>query len=427
MNQFHNNNFVVSDNKSGKHSPWYRAAQVYVFSFILILTFVFGLMSGVYFKGDTKNSGQIIGDIPSEINDIFAGNKEIDVNVFAQAWQAIHNDYLDKNKVNDKDLFYGVISGMVSALGDPHSVFLTPSLTDEFTQELDGTFYGIGAELGRKNGSLVIIAPLDGSPAEKAGLKAGDRILAIDQVDATDMSVNEAISKIRGDLGKTVVLTILPPDGKETKDVGIVRSKIDIPSVKYKLVDGLAVVEITSFNSDTSSRFTAVAQKVLKDNPKGIIVDLRNDPGGFLDSAVEITSSWLEPGQVVVRETYGDKRNDIEHKAIKRLSLAKFKTVVLINEGSASASEIMAGALQDYGLAQVVGVTSFGKGSVQQLIPLTDNSSIKLTVARWLTPQGRTIDGQGIKPNFEVKLTEDDYNNDLDPQFDMAKKMILGE
>lgn len=427
MNQFRNNNFTVSGNKSTARSGWHSAARAYIFLFILIFTFVFGLMSGLYFQGDTENANKVISQTAAELNSIFGNSNDIDVEIFSQTWEAIHNEYLDKNKVNDKDLFYGAISGLVNALGDPHSFFLTPSLTSEFTQELDGSFYGIGAEIGRKNGFLVIIAPLDGSPADKAGLKAGDRILAIDKTDATDMSVSEAIFKIRGESGQTVVLNILPKDGQEPRDISIVRAKIDIPSVKYKIVDNIAVIEIISFNSDTSTRFTAVAQKVLQDNPRGIIVDLRNDPGGFLDTAVEITSSWLEPGQVVVRETYGDKRNDVEHRALKRLSLAKFKTVVLVNEGSASAAEIMAGALQDYGLAQVVGVTTFGKGSVQQLIPLRDSSSIKLTVARWLTPQGRTIDGQGIKPNVEVQLTADDYNQDLDPQFDQAKAIILAQ
>ncbi len=427
MNQFRNNNFTVLSNKSTQRSRWHSAARAYIFLFILILTFVFGLMSGVYFQGDTKNANQVISQTAAELNSILGNSDDIDVGIFSQAWQAIHNEYLDKNQVNDKDLFYGAIAGLVEALGDPHSFFLTPSLTAEFTQELDGTFYGIGAELGRKNGFLVIVAPLDSSPADKAGLKAGDRILAIDQIDATDMSVGEAISKIRGASGQAVVLNILSKDSQEARAVSIVRAKIDIPSVKYKTADDIAVIDITNFNSDTGSRFTAVAQKILQDNPRGIIVDLRNDPGGFLDTAVEITSSWLEPGQVVVRETYGDKRNDIEHKALKRLSLAKFKTVVLVNEGSASAAEIMAGALQDYGLATVVGLTTFGKGSVQQLIPLQDNSSIKLTVARWLTPRGRTIDGQGIRPNIEVQLTEDDYNNDRDPQLEQAKAIILAQ
>jgi len=242
----------------------------------------------------------------------------------------------------------------------------------------------------------------------------------------SNVSVTEAVNLIRGDKGTKVVLTIYSKGENTTKEITIIRDKIDIPSVVYKLEDNIAIIELTHFNDDTDERFAKVAQQVLNDNPQGIILDLRNNPGGFLHIAVAIASYWLEPQQVVVRETFSDKRSDKDYKADKKISLAGFDTVILVNEGSASASEIVAGALQDYSKAVLVGMQTFGKGSVQQLIPLKDDSSVKLTVAKWLTPSGRTIEGEGIGPDVEVDLTFDDYNNDLDPQMDKAKELFLG-
>jgi len=345
--------------------------------------------------------------------------------LFEEVWNLLHKEYLDKSTINDQDLFYGAISGMVDALGDPHSMFFDPKLTKEFNQELNGSFFGIGAEIGVRDGVLVIVAPLPDTPAEKAGLKAGDRILAVDGKDMAGISSSEAVTYIRGEKGTEVELTILAKNSETSKKIKIVRDKIDIPSVVYKTEDNIAIVQITGFNDDTDERFAKVAQQIVSDNPKGIIVDLRNNPGGYLSTAVEIASYWVEPSQVVVRETFSDKRKDQEYKANKKNSLAHFKTVVLVNEGSASASEILAGALQDYKLADIVGMTTFGKGSVQQLMNLKDKSSVKLTVARWLTPNGRTIEGEGIAPDYEIDLTLDDYQNDFDPQLDKAKELIF--
>jgi len=322
-------------------------------------------------------------------------------------------------------LFYGAVSGMVYALGDSHSVFLNPEITDEFTRELNGSFYGIGIEIGKRKGYLVVISPLADSPAERAGLKPGDKILAVDNYDLTDASVDEAVTLIRGDRGSDVTLMILSKNETSTKEVTITRDKIDIPSVEYNLEDDIAIIKITDFNNDTGDRFIKAAQKVLRDNPRGIILDLRNNPGGYLSTAVEIASSWLEPGQVVVRESFSDKHKDKSYEALVKDSLANFKTIVLVNDGSASASEIVAGALQDYGQATIVGETTFGKGSVQQLISLEDGSSVKLTTADWLTPNGRTIENQGITPDIEINLTIEDYENDLDPQMDKAKELIF--
>jgi carboxyl-terminal processing protease len=428
MDQFKSNipNTVNTPESGRKKEPWWNlVAKVCALCVLIAAGFIYGFSIG-NIPDAAVHQGDVIRYTADELIDIFKDNDDVDVELFTEVWDILHDEYLDKNKVDDKDLFYGAVAGMVSALGDPHSAFFSPELTEEFNQELDGSFYGIGAEIGVKNNSLVVIAPLTGTPADRAGLKSGDQILAVDGEDMTNVSTTYAVSLIRGDKGTEVVLTIYSKGENATKDVTIVRDKIDIPSVVYKLEDDIAIVELTHFNNDTEDRFAKVAQKILNDNPKGIILDLRNNPGGFLHIAVEITSYWLEPKQVVVRETFSDKRSDKDYKAAKKISLADFDTVILVNEGSASAAEILAGALQDYEMAVLVGAQTFGKGSVQQLMPLKDDSSIKLTVARWLTPSGRTIEEEGITPDIEVELSFDDYNADIDPQMDKAKELFLG-
>jgi len=408
-----------------KKNPWWKKiAKVYALVFVLAIIFIIGVAVGST-PSYPQTSQEVLEQTSNELADIFSGNDQIKVGLFGEVWDIIHEDYLYKSSVSDRDLFYGAVSGMVYALGDSHSVFLNPEITDEFTRELNGSFYGIGIEIGKRKGYLVVISPLADSPAERAGLKPGDKILAVDNYDLTDASVDEAVTLIRGDRGSDVTLMILSKNETSTKEVTITRDKIDIPSVEYNLEDDIAIIKITDFNNDTGDRFIKAAQKVLRDNPRGIILDLRNNPGGYLSTAVEIASSWLEPGQVVVRESFSDKHKDKSYEALVKDGLANFKTIVLVNDGSASASEIVAGALQDYGQATIVGETTFGKGSVQQLISLEDGSSVKLTTADWLTPNGRTIENQGITPDIEINLTIEDYENDLDPQMDKAKELIF--
>ena len=423
MDQFSTNSEQPIETKK----PWWeKLAKFYALVMLLTAAFIFGLTMATFSdENPPQSSADVIKQTTNELVELFGNNDEIDIDVFEQVWDIIHDDFYDKSEIDDRALFYGALTGMVDALGDPHSIFLNPELTDDFTQGLEGTFFGIGAEIGRKNDQLVVVAPLADTPAERAGLKPGDWILFIDDIDTTNMSTGEAVYHIRGELGTPVVLTILSPDSVETKEITIVRQKIDVPSVTYRLEDEIAIIEITHFNSDTTDRFTNVAQEVVADNPKGIILDLRNNPGGFLTTSVDITSSWLDEKEPVVRETYSDKRKDKVYKAINTVSLAHFKTIVLVNEGSASASEILAGALQDYEEATIVGEVTFGKGSVQQLLPLDDDSSIKITVAKWLTPKGRTIEGEGVTPDIEIELTYEDYNNDVDPQMERAKELIF--
>lgn len=409
---------------STKPKPWYKQYnKVYVWVLVVVVVFVFGFALG-QLNAQKSNTNQIITKTSGTLASIFGNNSNIDTKLFQEVWDEIHSQYIYKNKIDDAQLFYGSIYGMVAALDDPHSTFMDPQIAQEYQDGLKGEFSGIGAEIGRKNNFIVVIASLPGAPAEKAGLKSGDRILAIDGQDTTGFSADKAVSLIRGEKGTKVVLSILAKGENQTKDVTIVREKITASSVIYKNENNIAIVRITGFNDDTSAAFASVAQKILNQNPKGIVIDLRSNPGGYLETAVDLAGYWLEPGQVVVREEFADKSQNIEHQADTKTSLRKFKTVVLVNEGSASASEILAGALKDYNISQIVGMKTYGKGSVQSLISLRSNSALKITVAKWLTPLGKSIEPDGITPDVVVDFTEEEYNNDQDPQLDKAIELI---
>lgn len=352
---------------------------------------------------------------------------DVDFEQFWAVWEKIQNEFVDK-PVPEKKLFYGAIAGMVASLGDPYSIFMEPEDSQEFQRELKGSFEGIGAEIAVKNNQLMIVSPLAESPAERAGLKAGDKILFIDDLDTTGLTANEAVEKIRGPKGTTVTLTIWR--GKETKErkIAITRDTIKIVSASWKMEEKngkkIAVIELSAFNEDTNSRLVKAINEILTSDAKGIVLDLRGNPGGYIDQAIDVASHWLSAGQTVVSERFADDEKQ-QHLASGKAELKSYKTIVLINGGSASASEIVAGALQDHKIATILGEQSFGKGSVQNLEDYADGSAVKLTVARWLTPNGTTIDKQGITPDVKVELTEDDFNKNLDPQMEKAMELLV--
>ncbi|MFH0891188.1 MAG: S41 family peptidase [Candidatus Falkowbacteria bacterium] len=352
--------------------------------------------------------------------------RDVDFDLFWRAWDALEEQYVDKEKLNEKKMFYGAVKGMVAALDDPYTVFMDPKIAEDFSNDLAGTFEGIGAEIGIKDDVLTVIAPLPDMPAEKEGLRAGDKILAIDQASTQGMSVDEAITKIRGPKDTAVVLSILRDDFDEIRDFTITRDKIVVKSIRVETPeDGIIRITIANFNDDTVGLFGEAVRKAIDDDPRGLILDLRNNPGGYLDSAIEVASEWVEEG-VIVTEQYGDGQKN-EHLARGRARLKVFPTVVLVNEGSASASEIVAGALKDHGLARIVGQKTFGKGSVQTLTDFEDGSSIKITVAKWLTPSGSSINDQGVEPDEIVDYTTEDYTAGRDPQLERAVGILTGE
>jgi carboxyl-terminal processing protease len=353
-------------------------------------------------------------------------SQDVDFNLFWKVWDDLKNSFVDKDKLIDKKMFYGALRGLVSSLGDPYTVFMDPVIAENFNNDLAGTFEGIGAEIGLKGDVITIIAPLPDMPAEKAGLKSGDKVIKINGESTTNMSVEEAVSKIKGPKGTQVTLSIFRDGFDNFKEFKIIRSTIIVKSVRTRLNDdNMLVVQVTNFNDDTDTLFNEAVSQAVKDNPKGIILDLRNNPGGYLDTAIEMASEWIEDG-VIVTEKYNETKKN-EHLARGRARLKGFKTVVLVNQGSASASEIVSGALQDYKDAVLIGMKTFGKGSVQTLLNLEDGSSVKITIAKWLTPKGRSINEEGVMPDYEVELTTDDYNKNKDPQMEAAIKYLKGE
>jgi len=348
--------------------------------------------------------------------------ESFDFNLYFEVWNTIKTNHFDKNKIKDRDLFYGSLQGLAEATNDPYTVFMNPDLSSEFYQDLSGVFEGIGAEVGLRDEVITIIAPLDGMPAQKAGVRAGDRIYAINGESALGLSVTEAVKKIRGPKGTTVVLTIIRGEDKPF-DIDIVRDKIFIPSVETEFrSDGFYIIKISNFNDDTEVLFNEAVNDILLKSPKGIILDLRNNPGGYLETAVFVASEWVKSGPIVA-EQFGENRRN-EHFSNGRARLKDFPTVVLINEGSASASEIVAGALRDYEEATIIGTQSFGKGSVQTIKDLSDGSLLKVTVAHWLTPDGGQINEEGIEPSIISELTEEDFENNRDPQLDRALEFL---
>ncbi len=372
-------------------------------------------------KKEQEYLGKVLGTYSQARPEL---SKDIDFKLFWETWDELKNSYIDGESLEDKKLFYGALKGMVAATGDPYTVFMEPVVAQEFDNDLAGTFEGIGAEIGMKNDMITVVAPLPDMPAEKAGVMAGDKILAIDATSTVGMSVDQAVSRIRGTKGTEVTLNIFRKGVEKPFDIKITRGTIIVKSVKTeKLDDDIALIQVTNFNNDTEALFAEAVRETVASNPKGIVLDLRNNPGGYLETAIEMASEWIEDG-VIVTEKFADESKNIEHLARGRARLSKIPTVVLVNQGSASASEIVSGALQDTGKAIILGEKTFGKGSVQTVSKLEDGSSIKLTIAKWLTPKGRSINELGIEPDLTIGLSNDDYQNDRDPQKDAAIELI---
>lgn len=343
---------------------------------------------------------------------------------FWEAWNIVHSQYVDQ-PLDDVALMRGAIRGMMDAIGDPQTFYMDPVVYETETSALSGEYEGIGAYVDTDGEYLTIISPIEGSPAEAAGLKPGDQIIAIDGVDMTGTTPEQARQKVLGPAGTTVILTIAREGEEEPLEFTITRAKITIPSVTGEMLENnIAYVDINQFGDNTTAELSAALDELLAQNPQGIIIDLRNNPGGYLHTSVEVTSEFLAEG-VVLYEQYGDGSRDT-YNALGNGRATDLPIVVLVNEGSASASEILAGALQAYERAALVGVQSYGKGSVQQWVPLSnEQGAARVTIARWLTPDERLIDGVGLTPDFIVELTEEDIANELDPQLDKAIEVLL--
>ncbi len=388
-------------------SPVKTRAKSYVSAYLIIIFFIASFGIGILVGrgwtikqqlvgGNTANGIEKILNIDRTVN-----KSDADFNQFWQVWDKIKSQYVSST-ADETTMLYGAIQGLVGSLGDPYSLFFPPKEAEDFAKDLTGELEGIGAEIGIKENQLMVIAPLPDSPAEKAGLKAGDKILTINNESTVGMDVNMAVSKIRGKAKTKVTLAILREGKDKPEDVVVTRAKIIVPSVLFSMKpNNIAYVRVMQFNEDTKKQFSKYVKEIKSKNASGIILDLRNNPGGYLDTAIDMASYWVTEGPIVSEKGRNGISN--EHKTSGSHPLNGIKTIVLVNKGSASASEIVAGALQDTKNAILIGEQTFGKGSVQDLEPFPDGSALKLTIAEWYTPNGKNINKEGIKPNIEIK------------------------
>ena len=399
------------------------------FLFFFAVFFLMGVFWLGYERGKESVSGNTLASVLSPEDAIITNkasqDKTIDFSLFWKVWEILKDKYVDRSKLDARELFYGAIDGMLAATKDPYTTFFSPKEKQEFDEDISGTFQGIGAEMAIRDDVLTIVAPLEGTPAEKAGLLAGDKIVKIEDVVSSNYSLDEAVKKIRGEKGTQVKLTIFREGEEETRDISVTRDVILVKSVRFEMKEGsIAYIRVSRFGDDTEKEFKDAVKETTSKKATGVIVDLRNNPGGFLDTAVEMASLMLPSGKtVVIEEDSEGKRTEMKSRGGDVLS--GIPTVVLINQGSASASEILAGALRENrDNVRLIGKKSFGKGSVQELISVTSDTAVKITVARWLTPNGNQIHNVGIAPDIEVGLTTDDINNKRDPQLDRALEEV---
>lgn len=339
---------------------------------------------------------------------------------FWETWTLLHNEYVDQ-PLDDVLLMRGAIRGMLESLGDQHTSYMDPKEFKDENSSLAGNYEGIGAYVDTTGEYLTIISPINSSPAEKAGLRAGDQVIAIDGEDMSGITPELARQKVLGPAGSEVTLTIKRKDVETPFEVKIIRAQIIIASVESKMLENnVGYIKLNTFGDTTTEELKTQLGELKENGAKGYILDLRNNGGGYLMTAVEVSSQFIGTGKIVI-EKYGDARQNDEYSAMPGGFAIDVPLIVLVNEGSASASEIVAGALQDYGRGRLVGVTTYGKGSVQIWTPLSDNQgAVRITVAKWLTPNGRTIHEVGLTPDVIVEMTEEDYAKGLDPQLDAA-------
>ena len=373
---------------------------------VAIVSFVAGARSDALFA----NVSSVFG--------VRTSNKTIDLSSVQKTYQELIANY--DGKLDTQKLIYGANRGLVEAAGDPHTAYMDPDETKEFDKSLSGQIGGgIGAEIGLRNNKPTIIKPLENSPAQKAGIKAGEAIVKVNDETSSDWSVEKVVSKIRGEVGTSVKLTLL--SGGQTREVSVVRQNIVSPAVESEIDGEIGILKVNRFGDDTVSLARKYASEFVEKGVKKVILDLRNNPGGTVGAAQGLLGIWLD-NQIAMTERRGSE-------IVKTLRttgtpiLGNMKTVVLINGNSASASEITAGALREYGKATLVGQKSYGKGSVQIVLGLPGGSQMKVTEARWYTPKGKNIDKTGIEPDVKVDLSSDDVNNNVDPQMDKAKSL----
>ncbi len=400
--------------------------------FVLALSVAFGvgLYVGVSERLDnTVSAAQITiqGNTVTFGGDGTAQPKDLDFTKFWQAWNLLQDNFVETHASNTIPTYqqrvYGAIAGLTDSYGDPYTVFLPPADAKQFNDDIKGSFGGVGMELGERGGSLTVVAPLKDSPAERAGIRAGDVIAAIDGKASEAMAVESAVKLIRGEIGTAVTLTLKRAGEPAPLIIKVVRDTINVPIIKsYKRDDGVFVIELYSFSENSAELFRQALRAYFESGSTKLILDLRGNPGGYLDAAVQMASYFLPVGAPIVTEDYKGKQDNIVHRSLgynvfanKKLSMA-----ILVDQGSASASEILAGALSQNGVGKLIGTRTFGKGSVQQPMELGGGAEIKITSARWLTPNGSSISDGGLQPDIKIDRTAEQFKAGVDPQKDAA-------
>jgi len=350
----------------------------------------------------------------------------VDFAPFWKVWNIIDEKYPNGREVADQDRVWGAISGLAGSLNDPYTTFFPPQEAKMFKESISGEFGGVGMEVGIKDKVLTVIAPLKDTPAYRAGIKSGDKILKIDETATNNLSIDKAVSLIRGEPGTKVKLTIFREGDSEPSEIEVIREIIKIPTLDTeKRPDGIFVIRLYNFSNQSPLLFREALRELLRSGSKKLILDLRGNPGGFLEASIDIASWFLPIGKTVVIEDFGQKSPEHIYRS-KGYNLIdnKYKVIVLIDGGSASASEILAGALKDNAVATLVGEKTFGKGSVQELVDVTAETSLKITIAKWLTPSRISISEQGLEPDIEVKITKEDIEAKKDPQLEKAVELL---
>ena len=387
---------------------------------LIVLSFILGVYASNYNRPEIDKATGLSGKET-------AVTTLADFSPFWKVWNNINEKYPKADKITDQDRVYGAISGLVDSLDDPYSVFFDPEKAKSFEEEIAGNFTGVGMEVGMKDKMLTVIAPLKDTPAYRANIKPGDKIIKIDETLTASLSIEEAIKLIRGEKGTTVALMISREENGDPIEMKIVRDIINIPTLDTEFRgDGIFVIRLYSFSANSANLFREAIKEFVRSGSDKLLLDLRGNPGGYLEAAVDISSWFLPNGKVVITEDYGENKTpEIYRSRGYDIFNNDLKFVILIDGGSASASEIVAGAMQDNGRAKLVGAQSFGKGSVQEAIKITPDTLLKITVAKWLTPNGNLIAEKGLTPDYKVEITKKDLTNKKDPQLDKAVELLL--
>lgn len=395
---------------------------------VLVSLFIAGVLFAIGFYAGNKNKPTVSVNLLNATSTVSA-----DMEPFWKAWQLLEERFSPSSSttelVSDQQKIWGAIQGLTASYGDPYTIFFPPVESKMFEEEISGSFGGVGMEIGIKDGVLTVVSPLKNTPAEAAGVKSGDKIIAIEDKSTANMSSDEAIKLIRGEAGTAVKITFIRESVKEPMVKTIVRANIEIPTINTSITpENIFVIELYSFSATSPNLFRGALREFIESGTDKLVIDLRNNPGGYLEAALDMASWFLPTGKTVVTENFGDGSEPKVYRSKGYdIFTDKLKLVVLINEGSASASEILAGALREYDKAKLVGTKTFGKGSVQELVSLTSDTSLKITVAHWLTPLGNSISEGGLTPDIEIKLTPENTKDGKDPQKEAAIKYLLSK